>query len=299
MNNIESELPFISVIIPTYYDWERLQLCVNALNKQTYSVKNFEIIVVNNAPDDKAPDSLVLPENCFLLDERKPGSYAARNKALSIAKGDVYAFTDSDCQPKEDWLEVAIDYLKKNPQIDRIGGEISLFSENEKMNWFEIYEVFFAFPQEEFVQSGMAATGNMISRKSVFDELGVFNENLMSGGDGEWGRRVFKQGSQITYLRNCVVFHPTRSEFKDIHTKNKRLAGGHLSVARSAGKKSVAILLLKKILPPFTGIKRAFANPNQPTKKKLIAILVCYYLKLKALSEMLSLLLGSGTEERV
>lgn len=34
---------------------------------------------------------------------------------------------------------------------------MTLFSENEKMNWFEIYEVFFAFPQDKFVRSGMAA----------------------------------------------------------------------------------------------------------------------------------------------
>lgn len=94
--------------------------------------KKFEIIVVNNAPDDKAPETLVLPENCILLGEEKPGSYAARNKALSIAKGDIYAFTDSDCQPQDNWLEVAVGYLNKNPEIDRIGGEMTLFSENEK-----------------------------------------------------------------------------------------------------------------------------------------------------------------------
>lgn len=39
MNKIDKKLPFVSVIIPTYYDWKRLQLCINALKKQTYSEK--------------------------------------------------------------------------------------------------------------------------------------------------------------------------------------------------------------------------------------------------------------------
>ncbi|WP_353746014.1 glycosyltransferase family A protein, partial [Shigella sp. FJ200518] len=90
-----------------------------------------------------APENLIIPNNCILLDEAKPGSYAARNKALKIAKGDIYAFTDSDCQPKEDWLEVAINFFIDNTEVERIGGEISLFTKNEKANWFEIYEMFF------------------------------------------------------------------------------------------------------------------------------------------------------------
>jgi len=298
MNNIEKELPFISVIIPTYHDWERLQLCINALNKQTYPVKHFEIIVVNNAPDDKAPKSLVLPENCFLLDEAKPGSYAARNKALSVAKGDVYAFTDADCQPKDDWLEVAVDYLNKKPEIDRIGGEMALFSENEKMNWFEIYEVFFAFPQDEFVRSGMAATGNMISRKTVFDKVGVFNDKLMSGGDGEWGRRASKQGSRIAYLKTCVVYHPTRADFLEIRTKNRRLAGGHFFRAKEQGGIAVLILFLKGLLPPVILIKRAFEK-KQSVKSKLIAVTVCCWLKMLSTIEIVKLLIFSRRVERV
>lgn len=298
MNKIDKKLPFVSVIIPTYYDWKRLQLCLNALKKQTYPEKNFEIIVVNNAPDDKAPETLALPENCILLGEEKPGSYAARNKALSIAKGDIYAFTDSDCQPKDNWLEVAVDYLNKKPEIDRIGGEMVLFSENEKMNWFEIYEVFFAFPQKEFVQSGMAATGNMISRKTVFDEVGRFNDKLMSGGDGEWGRRASTKQSRIVYLKNCMVFHPTRADILEIKTKNRRLAGGHLYRAREQGWAAVLILLLKGFLPPVILIKRAFGK-KKPINEKLIAITVCYFLKLLSTFEVVKLLTSSSSVERV
>ncbi|NMM42046.1 glycosyltransferase [Pseudoalteromonas arctica] len=290
----------VTVIIPTYYDWERLQLCLHALSKQSYPQEYFEIIVVNNAPKDKAPENLIIPNNCILLDEAKPGSYAARNKALKIAKGDIYAFTDSDCQPKEDWLEVAINFFIDNTEVERIGGEISLFTKNEKANWFEIYEMFFAFPQKEFVTiDGMAATGNMISKKEAFDKVGNFDANLMSGGDGEWGRRAQKAASQISYLKDCIVYHPTRSSSKDILTKNKRLAGGYLSVAKKRGASSVVSLLVKGLIPPITAIKRALNKKDQPSKNKAIAILVCYYLKLSATFEVFRLLTGLSEAERI
>lgn len=294
----QKSLPLVSVIIPTYHDWDRLQLCLDALKNQTYPREHFEIIVVNNDPKDTVPLSLDTPENCVLLVESKPGSYAARNAALSIAKGEILAFTDSDCCPKQNWLEVAVNYLNMNTEVERIGGEIALFSENKKLNWFEIYETLFAFPQNEFVKTGMAATGNMITRKKVFDIVGVFNDSLMSGGDGEWGRRAQKEGAKIIYLKDCIVFHPTRYDSHSIKIKNSRLAGGHLSIAREKGKKAVFTLLLKTVLPPYTAIKRALSNKEQPLRYKLIAIIVYYYLKMIAFSEILKILMGISVSER-
>src|SRR5690554_2984846 len=94
----------ISVIIPTYKDWERLALCLQALENQSFKPSNFEIIVINNLPGDLPPAAFKLPKNAVLVDEGKPGSYAARNTGIGMAKGEILAFTDSDCIPHKDWL---------------------------------------------------------------------------------------------------------------------------------------------------------------------------------------------------
>lgn len=296
----EQELPFVSVIIPTYYDWKRLQLCLDALAKQTYPQEKFEILVVNNDPEDKTPDTLDIPKNCILLEEPKPGSYAARNKALTAAKGEIYAFTDSDCQPQNDWIEVSVNFLQENSYYDRIGGNIQLFSKNKKPNWYEIYEFVFAFPQKEFiVENGMAATGNMISRKKVFDDTGWFNHQLMSGGDGEWGKRANKKGYKIKYMDNCIVYHPTRNNTQEILTKNRRLVGGRLIVAMQQGKATVAKLLIGGFMPPMNAMKRVFNQKDIKLSYKVIAVLISCYLKFFATAELLKIVLINKDLERL
>lgn len=299
MKKNENITPFVTVIIPTYYDWGRLQLCLNYLSEQTYDNNSFEIIVVNNSPKDLVPEEFILPCNAYIIDESKPGSYSARNKAVNLAKGDIIAFTDSDCKPERNWLEVAVKAFTLQPDLERIGGNIKLFSNNLKPNWYEIYEMYFAFPQKDFVKNGgMAATGNMLTRKQVFDKVGLFNDGLLSGGDGEWGKRAHKLGSTIIYLEDCIVYHPTRSEVTQINIKNKRLAGGHFLIAKNDGIISLFVLLAKSLFPPFKAAKRLVKNKDGTIKRKCIALLVCYHLKLKAALEIFKLMVGASSLER-
>lgn len=58
---IRVDFPRVSVIVPTYYDWSRLKKCVAALDNQSLARDNFEVIIVNNAPDDSPPADFYLP----------------------------------------------------------------------------------------------------------------------------------------------------------------------------------------------------------------------------------------------
>lgn len=290
----------VSVIVPTYRDWGRLQLCLNALVEQSYPIKHYEIIVVNNDVKSRAPKSLIVPANCKILNEKKPGSYAARNAALMIAKGEILAFTDSDCIPQNDWLEVAVRYFKENRDCDRIGGRIKLFSKNNKLNWAELYEVLCAFPQHRFVEDqGMAATGNMFSKKNVFESIGLFDEKLMSGGDSEWGKRANLKGFSIHYVDDCLVYHPTRPNLEEIKRKTKRLAGGHIKLASTKGKSEVFKIIIKSVAPPFWAIKLSAYNKELNCIEKFKAVLIAYYLKLLVLPEKLAIIFFRKHVERI
>ncbi len=263
----------VTVIIPTYYDWKRLNLCLGALENQTYPKDKFEVIIINNAPEDSSPE-LNFSVDFKIIDEEKPGSYAARNAGLKIAKGEIIAFTDSDCIPNKDWIENAVNELADG--CDRIAGHIELFYMSEILTMAEIYEKSFAFNQEKYASLGNAATGNMITRKKCFEKVGVFDETLMSGGDMEWGQRCNDQGIGVHYCINVVVNHPARHSMNELINKRKRIMGG---VSRSL-QLSEAHSIMRGFFPPIKDIIELNNSRHLSFMEKLKAIMVSYYLKI-------------------
>lgn len=238
----ESSITFVSIIIPTYRDWTRLALCVSHLKKQSWPMSKFEVIVVNNDPNDSVPSSIRndLPQNFCVINEGKSGSYAARNAGIRIAKGNILGFTDSDCIPDKDWISNAVT-LFNIKSCDRIGGAIEIFYDNEeKPTDAELYEKVFAFKQAETVNaSGACVTGNMFSYRYVFDKVGLFNETLFSGGDYEWARRASDAGFSIIYGEDVKIFHPARKSMQELIKKAKRVGGG--TAHQLLGAKGAAI----------------------------------------------------------
>lgn len=222
------DYPFVSIIIPTYRDWLRLSLCLDALLLQSYPQNSFEILVVNNDPADRPPHDYRMPANSILIDEDSPGSYAARNTGLKMSKGEIVGFTDSDCIPDKNWLQNAIDIFLKdnNRDVGVVTGKIELFYINpHKLTAAEVYEKHTAFPTEAYAKGGHCVTANWFSYKSVIDMYGPFNANLKSGGDMALSKAI-SQDLKIVYSANVIINHPARSSRKEITKKMVRVLGG-------------------------------------------------------------------------
>lgn len=219
----------VTVIIPTYHDWNRLEQCLEALSNQSISNRLFEIIIVNNDPEDLAPTSFVLPVNARLISEAKPGSYAARNAAVQESRGYLLAFTDSDCIPHCDWLEKCVEKFSAE-DLDRLGGKVSIFTSSDKnISAAELYDVVFAFPQQKAIEKlGYSVTANLIVKRSSFLSVGLFNESLFSGGDYEWNQRANKLGMSLLFCPDVIVNHPARKSIQDLEKKARRIMGSRI-----------------------------------------------------------------------
>ena len=274
---------YVTIIIPTYNDWERLALCISALAVQTYPRDSFEVIIVNNKPDDNIPVDFTLPDNFQVVAEVKPGSYAARNKGLSLARGEIVGFTDSDCIPDPDWIKNAVLYFEMHNNCSRIAGKIDFYFKKVKPNHVELLESLFSFNQDKYVErQGMGVTANMFSRKSVFNTVGNFNEKLMSGGDLEWGRRANSAGCNIHYVKSVIVKHPARSTFAELKSKARRVAGGHSQIGVNK-KRSFVNLAWKLILAFKPNLKETifiYRQKKLGVKSKTIIWVMRYNLQL-------------------
>lgn len=259
-------LPFVSVIIPVYNDAVRLRRCLQALAEQDYPPERREVIVADNGSDQDLAALVGSFSGVQLCHEARPGSYAARNRALEQAQGDVLAFTDSDCLPQADWLSTGVAWLARNRGCGLVAGKIALFFEHPaRPTAVELFESVTAFPQHKYVQKyHYGATANLFTWRSVMAKIGPFNPALTSGGDREWGQRVHAAGYPLLYADDLVVQHPARRSFAEMYRKVARVTGGleDLRMRRSYPLPALAKAVAKDLLPPRKDLAEIWRDPR-------------------------------------
>ncbi|WP_082132271.1 glycosyltransferase [Luteimonas sp. FCS-9] len=223
----------VSVIIPTYNEGEKVAQCVAALQAQEFS-GSFEVIVVDNGSTKNLPEVPSGDARFRMIREPTPGSYAARNSGLRIARGQIIAFTDSDCLPDPRWLEAAVAHLSREADAALLAGRIDVFfADPESPTPVELFERRFAFKQKESVRQGWAVTANLIVRRAVFDGVGEFDTRTFSGGDSEFTKRAVAAGFALRYADEAIVRHPARSSLSELSQMRRRHVGGFYRLSKS------------------------------------------------------------------
>lgn len=273
--------PFVSVIVPTYRDSSRLMLCLEGLLAQSYSHKSTEILVINNDPA-RPLESNALPvgEHLRILEEWRPGPYAARNRGVMESRGEILAFIDADCLPESDWIERGVEALLDYPEYPRVGGKIEvMIPDPRQLRLAELYESYVALPQHDYIQRlGACLTGNMFVWKWLFEVVGRFDSNRFSGGDMEWGRRAQKSGYRAIYIPSAVVSHPARSDYSELIKKARRVGGG--MYRGTVGSFIRAHLAILWALLPSVAKARSVLRQDGSLQSKLVVICLDYHLRL-------------------
>ena len=109
---MHAKTSLFSIVIPTYNRPKQLALCLKAIDGLTYHRGRFEVIVIDDGShtlfasfmesiSDRLPVRLITPSIS--------GPVIACNRGAAEALGDFLAFTDDDCAPSPNWLEVLAD----------------------------------------------------------------------------------------------------------------------------------------------------------------------------------------------
>ncbi|MCT7985023.1 glycosyltransferase [Laspinema sp. A4] len=295
--------PFVSTIIPVLNDPQRLRLCLEALENQTYPKHLYEVLVIDNGSDESL-EPVVRPfKQAKILLEPSRGSYTARNKGILHAKGKILAFTDADCIPQSDWLEKGIAHLLSVPNCGLVGGSIQFsFKIPNRPNPAELYDWLFFLQQEYYLEhEQFAATANVFTYKQVFEQVGLFNSMLKSGGDREWGKRVFAAGYAQSFAPDATICHPARDSVQKLQKKVKRVAMATYHLNRDRPNFPLVLLqfILMDLKPPLRIWFRIGHNnrPNHLTYKlKFMALLM--WMKLVKAGEKVRLFITDLMEGR-
>jgi glycosyltransferase involved in cell wall biosynthesis len=265
--------PRVSVIIPALDAEVFLPSCLDALRVQDTDA-SFEILVVDNGSRDRTCD-LALEHGVQLLHEPLPTSYAARNRGVAAARGEVLAFLDADCIPGHDWIRQGLSALASSGEDTIVAGAIAVTT-GDRPTFCERYDQVKYLRQDRAVsERTAAATANLWVRKDLLERLSGFDASLPSGGDEDFCLRARKLGARIVYGPEARVSHPARGRFSGLARKSFRIGRGCAARARKDRFPMTKLLLMLLVFLPR---KRFLLEALSPRPEKGRGLLVGFFL---------------------
>lgn len=244
----------LSVIICTCNRSSQLKNILHGLEIQDLPLNiSWEIIIVDNHSQDDTREvvasfSQSLGNRLRYLQEDRQGKVYALNRAIQESRAAVLVFTDDDVRLDKAWL-VSIFQPFKNGLCDIAGGRILPSYQQGIPKWvvenIDIISgpiVVYDHGQsvEQFRPDEMApfAGANMAVKKTVFDEVGVFNTDFgpgtgRGGEDTEFFERCEKASKKIYYVGDAIVWHPVEKARASL----SYLAAWYRRAGRYAAKK--------------------------------------------------------------
>jgi glycosyltransferase involved in cell wall biosynthesis len=209
--------PLVSVVIPCYLQANYLRECVRQLRQQTLFA--WEAIIVNDGSPD---DTEVVARSLMAADARlryvskaNGGLSSARNAGLRAATGQFIQFLDAD-----DWLdprklETQTACLQTCPKVDIAFGNAWYFREAEpgrfmrggyappwrrNQNWIRDRAMIATPMVEKLLANNQFPVCSALVRKTLFDRVGGFNEELKRLEDWEFWIRGAVAGATFEYV---------------------------------------------------------------------------------------------------
>lgn len=215
---MDTQNPFLSLIIPVYNRPKDVSEVLNSLSKQTE--RNFEIIVIEDGSIEKADKEIekfsdILKVNYYWKENSGPSD--TRNFGLHKAKGDFLIILDSDLIIPENYIAIINKWLKKE-KFDCFGGPdggLDEFTDNQKAINFAMTSFLTTggIRGSKFNKKFYPRSFNMGFTREVFEKTKGFNEKLLIGEDIDLSIRIYQLGFKVKYIDEAIVYHKRRSDF--------------------------------------------------------------------------------------
>ena len=183
----EKLFPLVSVIIPALNEEKYIEKTLKSVKNQTYP--RIEIIVVDNGSED-ATGKIAKKYADKVVVEKRRGVARARNAGAAHARGEILLFLDADTELERRFVEKMVYAFRDGRTVCATG-----FVTSEKRIVFKfLYSLssFIVYLLSVFkpVFPGMV----LACRKRAFEEVGGFDENLVTCEDIELAERIGKIG---------------------------------------------------------------------------------------------------------
>ena len=179
----------ISVVIPSYNRKDFLKRSIDSAINQTK--KPFEIIVVDDGSTD-GTETMIKSDYDFVkfIKQKNKGVSAARNIGIKVSIGEWICFLDSDDEWKKDKLEKQINAMKSNPSYKFFHSNEIWIKNGIRINQKKKHKKYGGDIFDKCLDMCRISPSSVMIDKTVFDEVGNFNEDLVVCEDYELWLRI-------------------------------------------------------------------------------------------------------------
>jgi glycosyltransferase involved in cell wall biosynthesis len=186
---VKSKNPLVSVILPTYNRGWILTEAIDSVLAQDY--KDYELIVVDDGSTDNTRKILdTYGQNIIVLRQTNKGVSAARNRGIVQAAGQLVAFLDSD----DLWLPLKlskqVDFFNLNPDAVINQTEEIWMRNGVRVNPKDRHRKPSGMIFERSLELCLVSPSAVMIKKTLFDAVGVFDENMPACEDYDLWLRI-------------------------------------------------------------------------------------------------------------
>jgi len=194
----------ISVVIPSYNRKEFLKRSINSVNNQT--IKPFEIIVVDDGSFD-GTEAMINRNYDFIkfIKQKNKGVSAARNFGIKVSSGEWICFLDSDDEWKNDKLEKQIIAMKSNPDYKFFHSNEIWVKNGKRINQKKKHKKYGGDIFDKCLDMCRISPSSVLIDKTIFDDVGIFNENLVICEDYELWLRICNKYSVFFINESLII----------------------------------------------------------------------------------------------
>lgn len=178
--------PLFSVIVPLYNKEREVEATLRSVLAQT--LQPLEIVVVNDGSTDGSKEVVegIQSPLIRLINQSNAGECAARNRAMSEARGEWFALLDADDAWKPEFLEEVAAMIEEFPDCGIYSTAFDIVSPTGIVRGHcpEERGIVENFWQQSMTHYVTIPSATVLSRK-VVEQLGGFPEGMKMGGD-QW-----------------------------------------------------------------------------------------------------------------
>lgn len=218
----------VSVICPIYNEEKYITKCIESVLEQDYPTEDLEILFVDGLSTDKTrkivSDYATRYNQIRLLDNPHRIVPYAMNIGIKAAKGDIIIRLDGHVEYPTNYISKCVHYLMTLSNAENVGGVCQTLPCNERnisqaiaialSTGFGMGNSSFRIGSTEIRKVDTVPFGCF--RKSLFERVGYYDNELVRNQDDELNGRIIKNGGTIYLIPEIKTKYFSRDKISKV-----------------------------------------------------------------------------------